>query len=167
MADDVSAELKAAQEVIRLWPEGPPRTIPDVGPEAVFVSPAAGVVDTEMLRNVSDPTLTVFRPDPAKANGIGVVVAPGGGWRILAWQHEGIDLAEWLAARGYTAFLLKYRVMGTPDDPAAFAETRKPAPGPSPYEQAANAPRTLAVRRPAQPRRRDARRCQAARHRAT
>jgi acetyl esterase/lipase len=144
MADDVSAELKVAQEVIRLWPDGPPRTIPDVGAEAFFTWPAADGVDTEMLRNISDPTLTVFRPDPAKANGIGVVVAPGGGWRILAWRHEGIDLAEWLAARGYTAFLLKYRVMGTPDDPAAFAESRKPPEGPSPYEQAAKAPRALA-----------------------
>jgi acetyl esterase/lipase len=145
MADDAAAGLKTGHEVIALWPEGPPRIIEDVGPEAVFIGPAAGVVDTEMLRNISEPTLTVFRPDPAKANGIGVVVAPGGGWRILAWQHEGIDLAEWLTARGYTAFLLKYRVMGTPDDPAAFADSRKPPEGPSPYTQAANAPRTLAV----------------------
>jgi acetyl esterase/lipase len=144
MADDVSAELKAASETIQLWPEGPPRTIPDVGPEIVFRSPPSGGSDTNMLRNVSDPTLTVFRANPAKANGIGVIVAPGGGWRILAWEHEGIDLANWLAERGYTAFLLKYRVMGTPVDPEAFLETRKVPPGPSPYEKAANAPRALA-----------------------
>jgi acetyl esterase/lipase len=71
-----------------------------------------------MLRNVSDPTLTVFRPE--KPNGVGVIVAPGGGWRILAWQHEGIDVARWLAARGYTAFLLKYRVGATPASDADF-----------------------------------------------
>jgi acetyl esterase/lipase len=144
MADDVSAELKTAEEVAWLWPAGPPRTIPDVGPETSFRAPAAGGADTTMLRNVSDASLTVFRPAPAKANGIGVIVAPGGGWRILAWEHEGVDLANWLTARGYTAFLLKYRVMGTPDDPVAFAETRKPPEGPSPYEQAAKAPRVLA-----------------------
>jgi acetyl esterase/lipase len=144
MADDASAGLKTGQEVVALWPEGPPRTIADVGVEAFFTWPAADGVDTQMLRNISEPTLTVYRPDPAKANGIGVVVAPGGGWRILAWQHEGIDLAEWLTARGYTAFLLKYRVMGTPADADAFAESRKPPEGPSPYEQAANAPRALA-----------------------
>jgi acetyl esterase/lipase len=71
-----------------------------------------------MLRNVSDPTLTVFRPKAP--NGVGVIVAPGGGWRILAWQHEGIDVCEWLAARGYTAFLLKYRVGATPESPKEF-----------------------------------------------
>ncbi len=144
MADDVSAELKAAEEVIRLWPDGPPRTIPDVGPEAVFRSPPTGGGDTNMLRNVSDPTLTVFQPDPAKANGIGVIVAPGGGWRILAWEHEGIDAARWLAQRGYTAFLLKYRVMGTPVDHEAFLETRKVPPGWDPNLPAQKAPRTLA-----------------------
>ncbi|HZZ35047.1 MAG TPA: dienelactone hydrolase family protein [Caulobacteraceae bacterium] len=128
MSDDVGlvvkAEGAAAQpEVISLWPDGPPSTLPGVGPEATFRAPAAGGADTTMLRNVSDPTLTVFRPDPAKANGVGVIVCPGGGWRILAWEHEGIDLANWLAARGYAAFLLKYRLMATPDDPAEFAKT--------------------------------------------
>ena len=74
-----------------------------------------------MLRNVVTPTLTVCRPDPAKANGIGVIVAPGGGWRILAWEHEGTDLTGWLTARSYTAFLLKYRLMASPPDPTEFA----------------------------------------------
>ena len=105
-------------EVIRLWPEGPPSKIEGVGPETGF-SGAPGVAQgTQMLRNVSDPSLTVFRP--RAANGIGVIVAPGGGWRILAWQHEGIDVARWLAERGYTAFLLKYRVLPTPADPKEF-----------------------------------------------
>ncbi len=144
MADDVSAELKAANETIRLWPDGPPRTIPDVGPETVFRSPPSGGSDTNMLRNVSDPTLTVFPANRAKANGVGVIVAPGGGWRILAWEHEGIDQANWLAERGYTAFLLKYRVMGTPVDPDAFLETRKVPPGWDPNLSAAKAPRSLA-----------------------
>jgi acetyl esterase/lipase len=105
-------------EVIRLWPEGPPTVLEGVGPEVVFKGIAGVSAGTTMLRNVSDPTLTVFRP--AKPNGIGVIVCPGGGWRILAWQHEGIDVAEWLAARGYTAFLLKYRVRGTPDSATEF-----------------------------------------------
>ena len=127
MADDARAEIKVGEEVslnpvIRLWPDGPPSGLPGVGPETTFRAPAAGGAETTMLRNVSDPTLTVFAPDPAKANGVGVIVCPGGGWRILAWEHEGIDLARWLAARGYAAFLLKYRLRGTPPDPAEFAE---------------------------------------------
>jgi dienelactone hydrolase len=109
--------------VIRLWPDGPPSSLPCVGPEITFWSPTVFGPETVMLRNVSDPSLTVFAPDPAKANGSGIIVCPGGVWRVLAWEHEGINPARWLAERGYTAFLLKYRVRGTPPDPAEYAET--------------------------------------------
>ena len=143
MADD-AREITAANEVIRLWPDGPPSTIEGVGPEATFRQDAAGAVQTTMLRNVSDPTLTVFRPAPGKANGVGVIVCPGGGWRILAWQHEGIDLAHWLAERGYTAFLLKYRLGPTPPDPAAFAAAQAKLAGQAWGDvPAAKAPRRL------------------------
>jgi acetyl esterase/lipase len=110
-----------SNEIIPLWPEGPPSKLEGVGPELEFRGIDGTSVGTLMLRNVSEPTLTVFRPT-AKSNGIGVIVAPGGGWRILAWQHEGLDVARWLAGRGYTAFLLKYRVRGTPPDPKKFAD---------------------------------------------
>ncbi|MBI2738633.1 MAG: dienelactone hydrolase family protein [Rhodospirillales bacterium] len=102
------------KDVIRLWPDGPPSTLEGVGPELVFRGPFGTARDTAMLRNVSEPTLTVFRP--ARPNGVGVIVCPGGGLRVLAWEHEGIDVATWLAARGYTAFLLKYRLRATPAD---------------------------------------------------
>jgi acetyl esterase/lipase len=117
MPDDLTA---AVREVIDLWPEGPPRTIEGVPPESTFSPPPGLAAGTTMLRNVSRPTLTVYRPT-GPANGSSVVVCPGGGWSILAWAHEGTDVAEWFAARGYTAFLLKYRVSATPADPAAFA----------------------------------------------
>ena len=99
-------------DVIRLWPDGPPSTLEGVEPEVTFRAPVGATGDAAMLRNVSEPTLSVYRP--ARPNGVGVIVCPGGGWRILAWQHEGTDVATWLAARGYTAFVLKYRVRGTP-----------------------------------------------------
>lgn len=126
MADDLTHDLKpastaAASEVLRLYPPGPARTIEGVGPEVSFEPPAGLAAGTTMLRNVSEPTLTVFRPAPGKANGAGVIVCPGGGWSILAWKHEGVDVAEWFAARGFTAFLLKYRLSATPSDPAEFA----------------------------------------------
>src|SRR4029077_16853111 len=91
------------------------------GPEQTFRNAVPDGRQTTMLRNVVTPTLTVFQPDPAKANGVGLIVCPGGGWRILAWEHEGTDLAHWLTERGYTAFLLKYRLMGTNPDLAGFA----------------------------------------------
>jgi dienelactone hydrolase len=123
MADDARIGTRLeAREVIALWPDGPPTKGPDVA-EIAFQQPALDGSSITILRNVSQPTITVFRPAPDAANGVGVIVAPGGGWRILAWDHEGIDVAEWLAARGYTAFLLKYRVAPTPADPAEFAAT--------------------------------------------
>ena len=99
-------------EIITLWPEGPPTKLEGVGPEAQYKAPVGVAAEAVMLRNVSEPTLSVFRP--AKPNGVGVIVCPGGGWRILAWEHEGTQMVDWLTAHGYTAFLLKYRVRGTP-----------------------------------------------------
>jgi acetyl esterase/lipase len=122
MPDDLSEDLKAAaREVIDLWPAGPPRTIEGVPPEVAFRPPQGVPANTQMLRNVSRATLSVYRPAPGQAHGGGVIVCPGGGWRILAWEHEGTQVAEWFAARGYTAFLLKYRLSATPEDPAHFA----------------------------------------------
>lgn len=117
MADDARTGI-AANEVILLKVAGGPD--PSMPPE-VFYEGQGGGQPNRMVRNVSQPSVTVYRPAPGKANGVGVIVAPGGGWRILAWEHEGVWLAEWLAERGYCAFLLKYRVRPTPEDPAEFA----------------------------------------------
>ena len=51
----------------------------------------------------------------AKPNGTAVVVAPGGGFTILAIEHEGRDVARWMNERGVTAFVLRYRLVPTPD----------------------------------------------------
>jgi acetyl esterase/lipase len=107
-----------SNEVIRLWPDGPPTTLEGVGPEVEYRAGVGVAAQAAMLRNVSDPTLTVFRPQ--MPNGVGIVVCPGGGWRLLAWEHEGLDVARWLNARGYTVFLLKYRVRGTPESQTEY-----------------------------------------------
>jgi acetyl esterase/lipase len=73
-----------------------------------------------MVRNIVQPSITVFLPDRASANGTGIVVAPGGGFRFLSWDSEGTDVAKWLNARGVAAFVLKYRVAETPADPDEF-----------------------------------------------
>lgn len=67
-----------------------------------------------VVRNVTRPTLTAFLPDPAKATGAAVVVAPGGAFMLLAIGPEGWEVGKRLAARGIAAFVLKYRVMPTP-----------------------------------------------------
>lgn len=116
MADAATETL----ETIGLWPDGPPFTIEGVTAEVGYVVPAGLAVGTTFLRNISHPTLTVFPPRAGAANGIGVIVVPGGGWTINAWSHEGLDVARWLAGAGYTAFLLKYRVQASNPDQAAF-----------------------------------------------
>src|ERR1700733_7857615 len=108
------------RDIIRLWPDGPPTKLEGVGSEGAFRASVGTVGDAAILRNVSVPTLTVYRPTNGKPNGTGVIVCPGGGWRILAWEHEGLDVAHWLVAHGYTAFLLKYRVRATPAAQADF-----------------------------------------------
>ncbi len=66
--------------------------------------------------NVTDPTLTVFAPEPGKANGVAMVICPGGGFVGLSIDNEGIAVAHGLAARGVTCFILKYRVVASPPD---------------------------------------------------
>jgi hypothetical protein len=75
----------------------------------------AGGVDY-VVRNVTRPTLTPVLPDPAKATGAAVVVAPGGAFMLLAMDHEGWNVARALADRGIAAFVLKYRLLPTPKD---------------------------------------------------
>jgi acetyl esterase/lipase len=75
-----------------------------------------------LVWNVTKPTLAVYKPAPGKANGAAVIVAPGGGFRVLSYKNEGVRVAQWLAEHGITAFVLKYRLHQMPDDPA---EVRK------------------------------------------
>ena len=76
--------------------------------------------DRNFARNVTVATLTPFLPDPGKATGTAVIVAPGGGFRTLSMENEGSDVARALATRGVAAFVLKYRINQTPADMPAF-----------------------------------------------
>lgn len=82
---------------------------------------------SKFARNVTVATLRPFLPDPAKATGAAVIVAPGGGFRTLSMENEGWNVARALAERGVAAFVLKYRLNQTPADLEEFA--RPPAPG--------------------------------------
>ena len=80
---------------------------------------------SHFARNVTVATLTPFLPDPAKASGAAVVVAPGGGFRTLSMENEGWDVARALAEKGVAAFVLKYRLNQTPADMDEFAESMR------------------------------------------
>ena len=89
-------------------------------PGALPAAAAPERMDNGLLNNVSQPTLTPVLPARGKANGQAVIVAPGGGFLVLAWDKEGMAVARRLADAGVTAFVLKYRLGETPTDPAAF-----------------------------------------------
>jgi acetyl esterase/lipase len=100
------------------------------------------------VRNVSIATLTPFLPDPAKANGAAVIVAPGGGFRILSMGNEGWEVAKALNERGVAAFVLKYRLMPTAPDWADFDKANPltaPRPGAAPGAAPAPAPSPVAL----------------------
>lgn len=78
-----------------------------------------------LVTDVTVPTLTVVRPSPAQANGTAAIVCPGGGFKFLNWESEGMEVARWLANRGVTAFVLKYRVRLTDDGGAAEKKDQK------------------------------------------
>jgi acetyl esterase/lipase len=94
--------------VIPLWPGAAPGDAGDVGPEGN--QPARPGDDTIRLTNVTKPTITVIRPPADKATGAAVLIFPGGGYNILAWNKEGTEVAEWLNSLGVTGVVLKYRV---------------------------------------------------------
>jgi acetyl esterase/lipase len=105
-------------ETIRVWPDHVPNADlwRDIGPEL----DRPRWENSRLVRNVSQPTLTVYRPGPATTIGTGIIVCPGGAFHFLMVDKEGTDVARWLNARGISAFVLKYRVYPTPDDDEAL-----------------------------------------------
>ena len=101
--------------VLTLWPNGAPGANTTTGPEKDTSTATSDLIAGKplvRLGNVSVPTLTVFAPK-GKNTGAAVVVFPGGGYNILAIDLEGTEVCDWLAARGITCVILKYRVPGT------------------------------------------------------
>lgn len=78
------------------------------------------VIENDTVRNVTRPTITPYLPDPAKATGAAVLVAPGGAFMSLSMSSEGEVIARSLADEGIAAFVLKYRLNETPREPKAF-----------------------------------------------
>lgn len=95
---------------ILLWPEGAPGSEGKTSPEVVETS-AAG---EDRVTNIHQPSLTPHFPVKEAATGTAVIIAPGGGHKLLCTTHEGSNVAKWLAARGITAFVLKYRLANEP-----------------------------------------------------
>jgi len=116
-----------AQEVIPLYSGPAPGSPQENYPEKEYFSKTWS---TEVVTKVTKPTLTLFKPSTGQGNGTAAVICPGGGFMALSINSEGIDVAKWLAARGVTAFVLKYRLAHTGEDAtqefaALFADKQK------------------------------------------
>lgn len=111
VACGMALAVNAEQQVINVWPEGKVPLKTSDAPEKINPSKD----DIIRLTHVNTPSLTVFlakdsgKPNPA------VMICPGGGYNILAWNLEGTEIAEWLNSQGISAFVLKYRVPGNRD----------------------------------------------------
>ena len=119
------AAKPALPQRIALWPKGTPEPAP-LGLNQSFTerSTNPAVLDRS-LKGVSTPWLEMVRP--TKPNGATIISLPGGGYRHMAWDKEGLDIARWFAARGVTGFALAYRLphdgwAGGPMTPLADAQ---------------------------------------------
>lgn len=91
-----------AQEVIKLWADHIPFSNGVIEPEVV--------TDRGHVRNIQDPTISVYLPEEEKANGAAVVICPGGGYGVLAINHEGHEVASWFNEIGIAGIVLKNRL---------------------------------------------------------
>lgn len=92
-----------------IWPQGEiPDAVPAAGPQSSSQTHLIAGKPVTELTNVSDPTITLFRPD--RESGAAVLVFPGGAYRVLAYDLEGTEVCRWLNSIDVTCVLLKYRV---------------------------------------------------------
>lgn len=104
LASFIAASCVAQNQVIPLWEDDPPN-YRETGEVTIW-----DTTDIVRIRNVKKPDLALFLPSKKNATGEAVVICPGGGYQILAYDWEGRDIARWFNSRGIAAFVLKYRL---------------------------------------------------------
>ena len=102
----ISTLVCYAQEIVSLYDDNVPNSISSTIQEVADTG-KDGIL---RISKVTQPSLTVYTPPAGKANGTAVIICPGGGYGILAFDHEGIKVAKVFADWGVTAFVLKYRL---------------------------------------------------------
>jgi acetyl esterase/lipase len=92
---------------LKVWPDGIPGSLRS---ETYFEESTVTGDIVSLYEKVTDPTLTVFLPPAEKATGTAVLICPGGGYGVLAFDHEGFAIARWLNSNGIAGIILKYRL---------------------------------------------------------
>lgn len=96
-----------AQKILKLWIDGIPGSLKN---ETYSEKETIANGIPSRYEKVTDPTVTVFLPTADKANGTAVLICPGGGYGVLAFDHEGYQIAHWLNDNGIAGIVLKYRL---------------------------------------------------------
>ncbi len=96
----------AQQATVKVWPDGAPGARQDANYREETIMDNG----RPRVSKVTDPVLLVYLPTPEKVNGTAVVICPGGGYGLLAIDHEGYDIAEWFNEVGIAGIILKYRL---------------------------------------------------------
>ncbi len=117
--------LPEPTETINLWPKGAPGAPVPLPIEKVDERSTDPLLTDRAVHGINRPRMAVFRPD--RPNGAAVLLTPGGGYKWVVVDKEGYEMARWLAARGFTAFVLFYRLpvdgwASGPDTPLADAQ---------------------------------------------
>lgn len=100
-------------QIIPLWPDAPPDETREFPEEMDVTKPDGRTVAgrrVTRLTNVTRPTLAVYQPPEGKRRDAAVIICPGGGHHVLAYDLEGTEVATWLNDIGVTGIVLKYRV---------------------------------------------------------
>jgi acetyl esterase/lipase len=97
----------AQNTVLKVWPVGAPGSL--TSEKYSEKSTVTGDI-VSRYEKVTDPTITVFLPSAEKATGAAVLICPGGGYGVLAFDHEGYAIARWLNNNGIAGIILKYRL---------------------------------------------------------
>ena len=116
----VGSAARGADEppTIEVWPGAAPGDTGKIGEEKFQPANPKEKPGIQRLTNVTKPTLTIYRPSKEKDTGASVIICPGGGYTILAWDLEGTEVAQWLNSFGVTGIILKYRVPKRAELPA-------------------------------------------------
>jgi acetyl esterase/lipase len=109
--------------VVAVWPDKAPEESANTGAERTRLSPKLDrkqvevTEQTRLITDVTQPTLTIYRPPKEKETQTAILICPGGGYWDLYWQLEGEEVAEWLNSIGVSGIILKYRVPRHADEP--------------------------------------------------
>lgn len=105
----VHAEPVKPDRVLAIWEGKAPGDFEVPGPESLSPGKPGDKRSIARLTNVSQPRMELFLPAEEKKNGAAVIIVPGGGFGMLASEHEGSELALWFRERGFVAGVLQHR----------------------------------------------------------